>query len=165
MIIFYCYKDIFFIVPTLEHLEKTIKEHLNCDNLIIAKNDIDKNNLINISDLILCKSGTSVLESITKKIPIIVFYKMNRLTAYLIRKKLKIKYVTICNIVMNKRIIPELLQENFNLQNLLLESDILINKKENKSEQLDDFDLFLARFNSSKIEKQKASEIILKYLK
>ena len=90
---------------------------------------------------------------------------MNRLTAYLIRKKLKIKYVTICNIVMNKRIIPELLQENFNLQNLLLESDILINKKENKSEQLDDFDLFLARFNSSKIEKQKASEIILKYLK
>ncbi len=159
------YKDIFFIVPTLEHLEKTIKKHLNCNNLIIAKNDIDKNSLINISDLILCKSGTSVLESITKKIPIIVFYKMNRLTAYLIRKKLKIQYITICNIVMNKMIIPELLQENFNLQNLLLESDILINKKENKSEQLDDFDLFLARFNSSKIEKQKASEIILKYLK
>ena len=134
--------------------------------LTLNENQKTQNSIIiNISDLILCKSGTSVLESITKKIPIIVFYKMNRLTAYLIRKKLKIKYVTICNIVMNKRIIPELLQENFNLQNLLLESDILINKKENKSEQLDDFDLFLARFNSSKIEKQKASEIILKYLK
>jgi lipid-A-disaccharide synthase len=159
------YKNTFFIIPTLEHLEKKIKKNLNCDNLIIAKNDIDKNNLINISDLILCKSGTSVLESITKKIPIIVFYKMNRFTAYLIRKKLKIKYVTICNIVMNKKIIPELLQENFNLQNLLLESDKLINQKEKISKQLDDFDLFLAKFNLSKIEKQKASEIILKYLK
>jgi len=159
------YKDTFFILPTLEHLEKKIKKHLNYDNLIIAKNDIDKNNLINISDLILCKSGTSVLESITKKIPIIVFYKMNRFTAYLIKKKLKIKYVTICNIVMNKKIIPELLQKNFNLQNLLFESDRLINKKEKTSKQLDNFDLFLAKFNSSKIEKQNASKVILKYLK
>jgi lipid-A-disaccharide synthase len=159
------YKNIFFIISTLEHLEKKFKRHLNYDNLIIAKNDIDKTNLINISDLILCKSGTSVLESITKKIPIIVFYKMNKFTAYLIRKKLKIKYVTICNLVTNKRIIPELLQENFNVQNLLFESDKLINKKEKISKQLDDFDLFLAKFNLSKIEKQKASEVILRYLK
>ena len=159
------YKNTFFIIPTLVHLEKKIKKHLNYDNLIITKNDIDKNNLINISDLILCKSGTSVLESITKKIPIIVFYKMNRFTAYLIRKKLKIKYITICNIVMNKKIIPELLQENFNLKNLLFESNKLINQKEKISKQLDDFDLFLAKFNSSKTEKQKASEVILKYLK
>lgn len=159
------YKNTFFIIPTLAHLEKKIKKHLNYDNLIISKNDIDKNNLTNISDLILCKSGTSVLESITKKIPIIVFYKMNRFTAYLIRKKLKIKYITICNIVMNKKIIPELLQENFNLKNLLFESNKLINQKEKISKQLDNFDLFLAKFNSSKTEKQKASEVILKYLK
>ena len=159
------YKNTFFVIPTLGHLAKKIKNHLNRDNLIIAKNYIDKNNLINISDLILCKSGTSVLESITKKIPIIVFYKMNRFTAYLIRKKLKIKYITICNIVMNKKIIPELLQENFNLQNLLFESNKLLNQKEKIPKQLDAFDLFLAKFNSSKTEKQKASEVILKYLK
>jgi lipid-A-disaccharide synthase len=155
------YKDIFFIIPTLGHLEKQIKKYLNHDNLIISKNDEEKNKLINISDLILCKSGTSVLESITKKIPIIVFYKMNRFTAYLIKKKLKIKYVTICNIVMNKGIIPELLQENFNLQNLLLESERFINNKEKITQQLQDINLFLTKFNSSKIERQKASEVIL----
>ncbi len=159
------YKNIFFILPTLGHLEKQIKRYLKHDNLIISKNDKDKNNLINISDLILCKSGTSVLESITKKIPIIVFYKMNRFTAYLIKKKLKINYVTICNIVMNKSIIPELLQDNFNVRNLLLESERFINNKEKVTQQLKDIELFLTKFNSSKTERQKASEVILSHLK
>ena len=158
------YKNIFFIIPTLGHLEKQIKRYLNHDNLIICKNDKDKNNLINISDLILCKSGTSVLESTTKKIPIIVFYKMNRFTAYLIKKKLKISYVTICNIVMNKSIIPELLQDNFNVRNLLLESEIFINNKEKVTQQLKDIELFLTKFDSSKTERQKASEVILNHL-
>ena len=146
-------------------MEKQIKRYLKHDNLIICKNDKDKNNLINISDLILCKSGTSVLESITKKIPIIVFYKMNRFTAYLIKKKLKINYVTICNIVMNKSIIPELLQDNFNVRNLLLESERLINNKEKVTQQLKDIELFLTKFDSSKTERQKASEVILSHLK
>jgi lipid-A-disaccharide synthase len=148
------YKNIFFIIPTLGHLEKQIKRYLKHDNLIICKND-----------LILCKSGTSVLESITKKIPIIVFYKMNRFTAYLIKKKLKINYVTICNIVMNKSIIPELLQDNFNVRNLLLESERLINNKEKVTQQLKDIELFLTKFDSSKTERQKASEVILSHLK
>lgn len=159
------YKNIFFIIPTLEYLEKKIKISLNYDNLIIAKNDIDKNNLINISDLILCKSGTSVLESITRKIPTIVFYKMHRFTTYLIRKKLKIKYVTICNIMMKKKIIPELLQENFTSKNMLLESEKLINQKIKRDKQLDNINLFLTKFNSAKIKNEKASTVILKYLK
>jgi lipid-A-disaccharide synthase len=158
------YKNIFFILPTLGHLEKQIKRYLKHDNLIICKDDRDKNNLINISDLILCKSGTSVLESTAKKIPIIVFYKMNRFTAYIIKKKLKISYVAICNIVMNKSIIPELLQDNFNVRNLLLESEKFINNKEKVIQQLKDIELFLTKFDSSKIERQRASEVILSYL-
>ena len=90
---------------------------------------------------------------------------MNRFTAYLIKKKLKINYVTICNIVMNKSIIPELLQDNFNVRNLLLESERFINNKEKVTQQLKDIELFLTKFNSSKTERQKASEVILSHLK
>ena len=89
---------------------------------------------------------------------------MNRFTAYLIKKKLQISYVTICNIVMNKSIIPELLQDNFNVRNLLLESEIFINNKEKVTQQLKDIELFLTKFDSSKTERQKASEVILSHL-
>ncbi len=147
------YQKIHFIIPTLPHLEGTILKTLNFYNLIIIKNNIQTNNLINISDLILCKSGTSVLQSIAKKIPILVFYKMNKVTAYLIKKKLQIKYVTICNIMMRKTIIPELLQENFNLYNLLRETDYLMKDKDRIAEQLENFDIFLSKFSTFKNQK------------
>ncbi len=158
-------KDVFFIIPTLQHLENEIKKNLLFKNVLITKKDDEKKELINISNLILCKSGTSVLESIVKKIPIIVFYKMNILTAYLIKKKLKIKYITICNIIMDKMVIPELLQEKFNLDNLLEESINLIDDSQKITKQLKDFDLFLSKFSSTKVKQEKVSEVVIKCLK
>ena len=157
-------KNVFFVIPTLQCLENEIKKELPFKNVLITKKDDEKKELINISDLILCKSGTSVLESIMKRIPIIVFYKMNKFTAYFIKKKLKIKYVTICNIMMNKRVVPELLQENFHLENLLTESINLIINSQKITQQLDNFDLFLSKFDSQNIQQQKASEVIIKHI-
>ena len=48
---------------------------------------------------------------------------------------------------MNKSIIPELLQDNFNVRNLLLESERLINNKEKVTQQLKDIELFLTKSN------------------
>ena len=157
-------KNVFFVIPTIQHLENEIKKNLPFKNVLVTKKDDEKKELINISNLILCKSGTSVLESIVKKIPIIVFYKMNKLTAYLIKKKLKIKYITICNIIMDKMVIPELLQEKFNLDNLIEESSNLIDDSQKMTQQLNDFDLFLSKFGSSSVKQQKVSEVVIKCL-
>lgn len=156
--------NVFFVIPTLKHLENEIKKKLPFENVLITKKDNEKKELINISNLILCKSGTSVLESIAKKIPIIVFYKMNTLTAHFIKKKLKIKYVTICNIMMNKMVIPELLQDNFHLDSLLEESRSLIDDSQKITQQLNNFDLFLSKFSSTNVKQQKVSEVVVKCL-
>ena len=157
--------DLCFIIHTLDNIEDQIKKYFRIKNVMISKDEMEKRELGNISDLIICKSGTSVLESVAKIIPIIAFYKMNSLTAYLVKKKLKIKYVTICNIIMNKAIIPELLQENFTTQNLSNETQkLLYNSKESKK-QIKGLKSCLSQFNagtSNRIEKPK--DIIKSYL-
>lgn len=158
------YKKVFFIIPTVSHLEKKLHSCLNHTNLMIVKDEVEKGLLINISDLILCKSGTSVLECISKKIPMIVFYKMSNLTAYIIKSKLKTKYVTICNMFLKQEIIPELLQDRFTLKNLLLESDKLMNNKVNREKQLRNMNIFLKKFYAFKIKKKEVCHIILQYL-
>ena len=158
------YKNIFFIIPTLSHLKSKILKVLDRTNILVITNDIDKNYLISASDLILCKSGSTVLEIITKKIPLLVFYKMNKLTAYFIKRKLQIKYITICNIVMKKEVIPELIQENFNLDNLLLKTEYLIKNKSRISEQLKNFDIFLSKLSFRKDINTEPQEIIINYL-
>ena len=154
------YSDLHFIIHALESTETQIKQYFNIKNVIIVKDEISKIELSNISDLILCKSGTSVLESLTKMIPIIVFYKMNSLTACLLRKKLQIKYVTICNIMMNKEIIPELLQGRFTTQDLLKETKKLLYNNKKRANQIKGMKLFLSQFNASNSNVEKPQDII-----
>ena len=130
------YNDLHFVIHTLDNIEDRIKKCFCMKNILISKDEISKMELGSSSDLIICKSGTSVLESVAKIVPTIAFYKMSGLTAYILKKKLKIKYVTICNIMMNKPVIPELLQENFSTQNLLKESKRLLHNSRAKEKQI-----------------------------
>ncbi|MFQ3306952.1 MAG: lipid-A-disaccharide synthase [Candidatus Midichloriaceae bacterium] len=148
---FYKEENITFIIPTLKHLEGEIKKRFCMKNVIISSDENTKNELLNICDLILCKSGTSVLESMSKMIPIIVFYKMNSYTASLIKKKLMIKYVTICNHVMNKSIIPELLQDDFNPKNLFEFVQKFLDSREKKHVLIEEYKAFFDQINKSKI--------------
>ncbi len=68
-------------------------------------------NVIAASDAVLLASGTVALEAMLVKRPMVVAYKMNRFTAWLVRKMLKTKYVALPNILAGYELIPERLQE------------------------------------------------------
>lgn len=65
-----------------------------------------------VSDLALAKSGTNTLEIAASGTPMIVAYKVNIFSFIIIRLLIKIKYVTLINIIGNREIIPEFIQFN-----------------------------------------------------
>ncbi|ABV73709.1 lipid-A-disaccharide synthase [Rickettsia canadensis str. McKiel] len=65
-----------------------------------------------LSDLALAKSGTNTLEIAASGTPMIVAYKVNILSFLIIRALIKIKYVTLINIIAGSEIIPEFIQHN-----------------------------------------------------
>ncbi len=60
----------------------------------------------------IAKSGTIGLECALAGLPSIVAYQANPVSAYLLQRMIKIKYVNLANLLANKLIIPELIQEN-----------------------------------------------------
>lgn len=64
-------------------------------------------------DFLMCASGTATLEASLMGTPLVILYKVSRLTAFLAKKfVLREVVIGLPNIVSGKMIVPELLQEN-----------------------------------------------------
>lgn len=78
-------------------------------------------NVITASDAVMLASGTVALECMLIKRPMVVGYKVNAFTAYLARKMLKTKYVSLPNILADQELVKEFLQEDCTVENLAAE--------------------------------------------
>lgn len=67
-------------------------------------------------DYAIAKSGTVSLEAALCKKPMLICYKINKFTEWMLRRKIKIKYVGQPNIIANKEIVQEFLQEDANAE-------------------------------------------------
>lgn len=66
------------------------------------------------ADLSLCSSGTATLESAVVGVPVIVMYRLGRMTYRVAKRLVKIPHFSLVNIVAGKRIVPELIQDEVN---------------------------------------------------
>lgn len=67
--------------------------------------------VIAASDLVLVKSGTATLEAMLLRRPMVVTYRMGRLSAWVILRLKTSPYVALPNILTGRELVPELLQE------------------------------------------------------
>lgn len=63
------------------------------------------------ADAAIVKSGTSTLEAALTDTPMIVPYKVNAFTAFLTRRLVTVKWVSLVNLVAEREVVPEILQE------------------------------------------------------
>ncbi len=82
--------------------------------------------VMSYSGIVLCKSGTSTLQTSITETPSIVFYKVNPLSFIIAKMIVKIKYISLPNIIAGKQINPELIQSDFTAENLLVETRKLL---------------------------------------
>lgn len=116
----------------LEYAENISKKYdidLNeIDNLEITLDTIQ--NLRNDCKYAIATSGTVTFELSLTGLPVITVYKASAINAFIARKIVKVKFVTLTNLNADKEIFPELLQEDFNIKNLMKQCEIIENKKE-----------------------------------
>ena len=108
------------VMPTTKNMEYTLyskTKYWKCDPVIV----LGKQNRYNAfagSDVALSISGTAVLELAVAGVPTVVAYKIAPITYMIAKHLVKIKNVTLPNIIMGKTVVPEFIQENCSAENL-----------------------------------------------
>jgi lipid-A-disaccharide synthase len=74
--------------------------------------------LLRQSKAALVKSGTSTLETALLDVPQVVCYAGNRLSYQIAKRLIQVKYISLVNLIMDKPLVRELIQEELNRPNL-----------------------------------------------
>ncbi|MEF1253671.1 lipid-A-disaccharide synthase [Vibrio sp. M260112] len=88
-------------------------------------NDTAKN-VITAADTVMLASGTVALECMLLKRPMVVGYRVNAITAFIARRLVKTKYVSLPNILADQELVKEYLLEECTPENLSREVTRLI---------------------------------------
>ncbi len=82
--------------------------------------------LLAIAHTALVTSGTATLETALFKVPQVVCYKTSGLTYFVAKLFVKIKYISLVNLVMDKEVVKELIQQDLNPQDLQKELNTIL---------------------------------------
>ena len=74
--------------------------------------------LLSVSYAALVTSGTATLETALFKIPQVVCYKGSAISYFIAKRIITLKFISLVNLIMNKEVVTELIQGDFNKKNL-----------------------------------------------
>lgn len=84
-------------------------------------------NLLSISYAALVTSGTATLETALFKVPQVVCYKGSWLSYQIAKRIVTLKYISLVNLVMDREVVTELIQNKFTLEKLEQELQRILN--------------------------------------
>ncbi|MSP06623.1 MAG: lipid-A-disaccharide synthase [Candidatus Fonsibacter sp.] len=137
-----------FHIPSSENNKDLITNYLHkskIDNFIITTNETDKNFYIQDSILTISKSGTITLDICKNQCPLIVVYRTSLLNYLLIKPFVKTKFGNILNIIAQKEIIPELIQEKCNSNEIYIKAKKLIDNELLRKEMVSNYTKILEK--------------------
>lgn len=120
--------------------------------------------LLKSAEAAIVASGTATLETAILKVPEVVVYKANVISVWIARKLIKVNYISLVNLILDKMAVQELIQEGCNENALKVELDKLLFNKDYRREMLDNYDFLLAQLGDEGASKR-AADLIVSYLK
>ncbi len=85
--------------------------------------------LLTRSDAALVTSGTATLETALFAVPEIICYKGSAVSYQIAKRLVKIKFIGLVNLIMDKEVVKELIQDDLNVQNIVAELTKLLTDK------------------------------------
>lgn len=107
-------QNITIAIPAKGYLKGLIEEGIDKSLEVILLGEDDKEGLFSSCDIALTKSGTITTELAFYQMPMVVGYKLNPISHWLLKRMVISKYATILNVLADKELVPELLQDRCN---------------------------------------------------
>lgn len=108
-------------------------------NVTLIKNSTY--DLLSIADAALVTSGTATLETALFKVPEVVCYKTSKFSYQIAKWLVKIKFISLVNLIMDKEIVQEIIQENLTEQHLTTALRNITENEAKRKEVMDNYQL------------------------
>jgi lipid-A-disaccharide synthase len=106
-------------------------------NVTLIKNSTYE--LLTIADAALVTSGTATLETALFKVPEVVCYKTSKFSYQIAKRLVKIKFISLVNLIMDKEIVREIIQENLTEQQLTNALRNITENEEHRKEVMNNY--------------------------
>ena len=107
-------------------------------NVTLIKNSTYE--LLTIADAALVTSGTATLETALFKVPEVVCYKTSKFSYQIAKWLVKIKFISLVNLIMDKEIVQEIIQENLTEQHLTTALRNITENETKRNELMDNYE-------------------------
>ena len=161
------FEDFIFIFHATNENKDLINYKINNEkfhNVEVISDESVKNQILHKSVFAVSKSGTVSLEICNAKVSSIIIYKMNFLNYILVKLLVKIKYANIINIINNKEIIPELIQNECNSSEIYNSVVYFLKNPNLIKQQITDCEKTLNEIRSETTSSEEVIKVLNKYL-
>ena len=121
-------------------------------------------NLLQQSTAALVTSGTATLETALFQVPEVVCYKGSWISYWIARQLVKIDYISLVNLVMDREVVKELIQGELNTENIKKELNAILPEGDKRSQLLNDYYLLKEKLGGTGASANTAN-LMLKTLK
>jgi lipid-A-disaccharide synthase len=135
------------------------KKFIDTENIAIVENKTY--DLLSVSTAALVTSGTATLETALFKVPEVVCYKGNEISYQIGKRLVNVKYISLVNLILDKEVVTELIQDEFNEENLENELFKILDHK-HREDMFDQY-IELEQKLGGKGASEKTAKLIIKY--
>jgi len=116
--------------------------------------------LLSHSTAAIVTSGTATLETALLNIPQVVCYRIGGISYQIAKRLIKIKYISLVNLVANRQVVRELIQKDFNEETLATELHNLINNRQYRNKMLEEYQNVKNLIGGPGASKRAAEEVV-----
>lgn len=150
-----------FIIAQAPAVPDTVYRELTGDTdkvLLIAGQTY---NILKQAQAALVTSGTATLETALFGIPQVVCYRGNPISYWLARKLIRVRYISLVNLIMDKQVVTELIQDDLNEDRLREELSQLLHDSPRLRQLKEDYTSLWHLLGDIPASKKAATEIVL----
>jgi lipid-A-disaccharide synthase len=155
------FPDYRFVIAAVSNLPAKFYEKYKRENQVEIVYD-QTYDLLSNSTAALVTSGTATLETALFAVPQVVVYKASPVTYVIVKALIKVKYISLVNLIADREVVKELIQGDFNQENLKAELKSILGGKR-REQQLSDYKL-LNDVLGEKGASAKTATLIVNYL-
>ena len=130
-----------FVFHATEENKKQIIDFIkikNIKNIDVISDETMKREILSKSVFAVCKSGTVSLQVCNANVPSIIIYKLNFINFMIFKFLVNVKFANIINIINNREVIPELLQNECNAKEIYNSVIYMLKNSDIRKKQIED---------------------------